>query len=32
MLKYRNFVAKRQDLYQNELSYVKHLHITLCFD
>ncbi|EFN9255622.1 glycosyltransferase family 8 protein, partial [Escherichia coli] len=32
MLKYRNFVAKRQDLFQNELSYVKHLHIALCFD
>ncbi|EFB7486199.1 waaS, partial [Escherichia coli] len=27
MLKYRNFVAKKKNLYQNEVSYVKNLHI-----
>ncbi|TNS99642.1 glycosyltransferase family 8 protein, partial [Escherichia coli] len=32
MLKYRNFVAKKKNLYQNEVSYVKNLHIALCFD
>ncbi|HDX9293135.1 TPA: glycosyltransferase family 8 protein, partial [Escherichia coli] len=32
MLRFRNFVAKKQNLFQNEVSYVKHLHIALCFD
>ncbi|MEC9574697.1 glycosyltransferase family 8 protein, partial [Escherichia marmotae] len=32
MLNIRNFVAKKQNLFQHEIPNVKHLHIALCFD